>query len=164
MNYLLDQPTVYGDLVKAHDSQDNIDCNSLNLKASDGFSVTNVDKVGNMKLCYELYFSVNFNHIQSTLTLQTPHHCRHSAILDKAYIPDWLCKEMYGDNSCYFGLLLLWNCRHSMQSQTKICCSYLITIENLDVLMTEWYNYSAVLEHSLVCTLFWPISYDYVRK
>jgi len=64
----INRPTVYGDLVKARDSEDNVACNSLNLEASNGFSVKNVDKVGNRRLCYKLYFSFNFNRIRSSLT------------------------------------------------------------------------------------------------
>ncbi|KAL9969515.1 hypothetical protein ACROYT_G021737 [Oculina patagonica] len=42
----INQPTIYGELVKARDSEDNVDPNSLTIEASDGFSVTNVDKTG----------------------------------------------------------------------------------------------------------------------
>lgn len=47
LTYLLDQPTVYGELVRAHDNEDNVDYNSLAVEAFDGFSVTNVNKVRN---------------------------------------------------------------------------------------------------------------------
>ena len=44
--YLLDQPTVYGELVRACDTEGNdVDNNSLTIEASDGFSVANVDMV-----------------------------------------------------------------------------------------------------------------------
>ena len=45
--YLLDQPTVYGELVRASGNEENVDRNSLAFEASDGFSVQNVGKVGN---------------------------------------------------------------------------------------------------------------------
>ncbi|KAJ7391367.1 Proteasomal ATPase-associated factor 1 [Desmophyllum pertusum] len=40
----INQSTVYGELVRAHDNEDNVDYNSLAVEASDGFSVTNVNK------------------------------------------------------------------------------------------------------------------------
>lgn len=45
--YFSDQPTIYGELVRAKSIEEDVDNNTISVEASEGFSVQNVSKVGN---------------------------------------------------------------------------------------------------------------------
>lgn len=56
-NCLVDQPTVYGELV-SHENVDGGNSGPLSIQASDGFIVETVNKVGNCQINFILLFIV----------------------------------------------------------------------------------------------------------